>query len=132
MKNSYTSQDRYSMRLEVFELDKDCIYYLSHPCTTFGDPAANRYAAAIYERCLSDMHQITMINPIVIIPVNTEDSVAMIMCRKMFDVCGAIIMCPNWDKSKGCNEEFQWALQDNKPIYILNQDLTVFRYELAG
>ena len=113
-------------------MDKDSLYYLSHPYTTFGDPAANRYSAEILERCIIDMYQITIINPIVIIPVGTEDSTAMRICRTIYNASDAIILCPNWDKSRGCTEEYQWAIQDNKPVYILNQDLTLIKYEIAS
>lgn len=113
-------------------MDKDSLYYLSHPYTTFGDPAANRYSAAIFERCLNDMYQITSVNPIVIIPVGTDDFTAMAICRKIFDECEAIIMCPNWEKSKGCQEEYHWAVEENKPIYILHQDLTLSVFEKAS
>jgi hypothetical protein len=106
-------------------VDKDKLYYISHPYTTFGDPDANRYSAKILEKCIIDMYEITTINPIVIIPVGTEDSIAMRICRKIYNACDAIILCPNWDKSRGCTEEYQWAIQDNKPVYILNQDLTI-------
>ncbi|HYE10545.1 MAG TPA: DUF4406 domain-containing protein [Patescibacteria group bacterium] len=110
-------------------MNKDYLYYISHPYTTFGDSATNRYSAEILERCLNDMYKITTINPIVIIPVDTEDSIAMKICKKIYSACDAIILCLNWDKSKGCMEEYQWALQDNKPIYILHQDLTITQYE---
>lgn len=57
------------------------------------------------------------VNPICILRVQTEEE-AMEKCKHLYNACDAVIFCDGWDKSKGCNVEFQWARRDGKPIYF--------------
>lgn len=101
-------------------MNKNFLYYLSHPYTSFGDPVVNKQSAKHIELVLQSLHGISIVNPIVLIPDGETYQTAMKRCRSLYDACDAIILCPGWDKSKGCTEEYQWAINDRKSIYILN------------
>jgi hypothetical protein len=102
-------------------LDKSKLYYLSHPFTTYNDPAENQGSAFRIEFQLMNKYEIYVINPI-LLPLGPGNDRAMEQCRHLYNACDAIILCPDWDKSKGCKEEAYWAYQDNKPRYYVDKD----------
>jgi hypothetical protein len=117
-------------------MDKKKLYYLSHPFTTFGDLKKNLISAKVIEFGLLIHQDIKLVNPISIMPV-LDDKVAMEKCRHLYNACDAIILCENWQQSKGCMEEYRWAIEDGKPIYVLTKgsgnkyDYIVSEYEIA-
>jgi hypothetical protein len=112
-------------------VDNNILYYLSHPYTTFGDPEINRTRAAQMEKILSALYGIKVINPI-ILPLGDTNDMAMKKCRHLYNACDAVILCEYWDKSTGCKEEYQWATEDNKPVYIITHDYKLKRFGLVG
>jgi hypothetical protein len=98
-------------------MDKNKLYYLSHPYTTFGDPKKNIISARVIEFALFTHHDLKVVNPI-ILPLGTTNDEAMDKCRHLYNACDAIILCEGWELSKGCMEEYKWALEDGKPIYL--------------
>jgi hypothetical protein len=101
-------------------LDKNKLYYLSHPFTTNGIPEENQDSAFMLEMQLIDKYSITAINPI-LLPLGPGNDRAMEQCKHLYNACDAVVFCPNWDKSIGCKEEYQWAMQDSKTIYFVNR-----------
>lgn len=114
-------------------IDKSKLYYLSHPYTTYGNPEKNRVKALIIGMALNELHSLSIINPIVALPVGLDDEEAMKKCRHLYNACDALILCDGWEKSKGCNEEYWWAVADKKPIYLLEklQESSQLLYKLT-
>jgi hypothetical protein len=117
-------------------LDKNKLYYLSHPYTSFGELKKNIISAKVIELSMLIHQDIKLVNPISIMPI-LDDEEAMEKCKHLYNACDAIILCENWQKSKGCMEEYRWALKDRKPIYILTKgssnkyDYIVTEYKTA-
>ena len=101
-------------------MDKNKLYYLSHPYTTFGDLKKNIISAKVIEFGLFTHHDLKVVNPIVL-PLGSNNDEAMGKCRHLYNACDAIILCEGWEQSKGCMEEYRWALEEGKPIYILTK-----------
>jgi hypothetical protein len=102
-------------------IDKSKLYYLSHPYTTHGNIEKNRVKALIIGMALNELHNLSIVNPIVTLPTGLDDGEAMRKCRHLYNACDALILCKDWEKSKGCNEEYWWAVADKKPIYLLEK-----------
>ena len=100
-------------------MDKSKLYYISHPYTSYGDLIENQEKAREIERILHELFGIQVINPI-LLPLGNDNETAMSKCRHLYNACDAIIFCPGWDKSRGCAEEFKWARQDRKPMFLFN------------
>lgn len=109
-------------------LDTSLVYYLSHPYTSYGEPVQNLADASHRHVELVHYHGIKIVNPVTILPFGLNNEVAMEKCRYLYDACDAIIMCPGWVNSRGCKEEFWWAKNDGKPIYIYD-DVSVNKVE---
>ncbi|HYF75295.1 MAG TPA: DUF4406 domain-containing protein [Candidatus Nitrosocosmicus sp.] len=113
-------------------IDKDKLYYLSHPYTTFGDPELNKKRAKQLEIVLEVLYGIKVINPIVL-PLGPSNDRAMEQCRHLYNACdGGVIFCPYWEKSTGCNEEYGWAAEDKKPIFVITDNYKLKRFGLVG
>jgi hypothetical protein len=102
-------------------LDLNKLYYLSHPFTTFGNKLENLHRAVFIEKQLLKEVGIFVINPIKL-PLGDSNDTAMEKCRHLYDACDAVIFCEGWDKSRGCKEEYEWAVKDKKPIYFYEKD----------
>lgn len=98
-------------------LDKGKLYYMSHPYTSIGDPKENKKMAAMIQELLVAIYEIDIVNPILMIPEGMDDTAAMEKCRHLYNACDAVILCPDWNKSKGCITEERWAQEDMKPTY---------------
>lgn len=118
-------------------MDKNITYYLSHPCTTFGNAYQNTKSSQYIHDKLKSKGNI-IINPLTIIPEHLDWVTAMIVSRELYDKCDALIIgSPIWLYSKGCTEEVKWAIEDKKPIYlyregeihlVFDNDLQRFQY----
>ncbi|MFZ5352757.1 MAG: DUF4406 domain-containing protein [Bacillota bacterium] len=117
------------------KMDKSLIYYLSHPCTTYGDAKQNRISSIMIENYLREMYKLHIINPIGLIPEGIDNDIAMEKCKHFYNGSDSIILCDNWEQSKGCNTENRWAVEDRKPIYRLyweNKGLMDYSIELIS
>ena len=94
------------------ELVKHKLYYLAHPLS--GDPDKNRVDAANIELELF-RGGVFVVNPLLTIPPNTPEPVAMGKCDRLLKACDGIILCQNWRKSTGCRHEKilaeEWELE---------------------
>lgn len=110
-------------------IDESKLCYLSHPYTSFGDPDKNRVRSIIIETALVHFNKLNIINPIGFLPM-MDDVEAMRRCRLLYDACDVLILCEGWEQSKGCKEEYRWALEDKKPIYMAKECGGMFKYEV--
>ena len=90
------------------EPSKNRLYFISHPLHTYGVPGVNRALVRRVERELDDM-DIYYISPISIIPPNTPEPKAADKCDCLLMACDGIVLCQNWEKSKGCLHERNFA-----------------------
>lgn len=109
-------------------VDRNKLYYLSHPYTTHGDPQMNKARAHQMEVLLGAAYGIKVINPIVL-PLSDVNDIAMQKCRHLYNACDAVIFCIDWEKSAGCSEEYKWASEDKKPVFRVTKD---YRLESFG
>jgi len=84
------------------------LYYIAHPLFTYGSPDLNRSLVKFVEMRLSKMG-IFYISPLSIIPPNTPEPKAMEKCECLLMACDGIILCKNWQRSKGCQHERMFA-----------------------
>ena len=99
-------------------MDKNKLYYLCHPYTTHGNMQANKQDAIETEIRLEDNCGITIINPLRLI--NTPDNnEAMTKCFNLLAASDAIILCKDWNLSKGCKEEVEFAINREKDIFLI-------------
>lgn len=101
-------------------MDKTKVYYLSHPCTSFGDKKVNIANSLEIQKHLMEKGHI-VINPISLIDTDDE-KFAMKKCREIYEKCTDIILCLGWDQSTGCKIEYRWAIEDGKPIHIYSKE----------
>lgn len=41
------------------------------------------------------------------------------LCFKLLDLCDTVLLCGEWEHSKGCNMEKDYALDNNKIVEVL-------------
>lgn len=104
-------------------LDKSKIYYLSHPCTTYGKKEENIKDSKVIEILLRIRFGIRVINPIAIIIEGTTEEEAMKKCFHLYNACDEVIFCENWNKSTGCKEEHRWTQDDEKPHHFYDNGI---------
>ena len=80
----------------------DNVYYLAHPLTTCGTIEENledeqRIADKI-EECFKSA---VLTRPLTLIPITLTSEEAMPICKQMIDLCDAVIMTGDWQKSEG-------------------------------
>ena len=97
------------------------LWYLVHPLHTYGSPDLNRSLAQILGRRLTEMG-IHVINPLTTIPPNTLEPTAMEKCECLLMACSGIILCENWEKSKGCQHEKMFAEKLGLEILEIKED----------
>jgi len=97
------------------KLERDKIYYLSHPCTTGGRSIKEnkKREEALYKRIVYENPGIKVIRPLKIIPEGMQHEEAMDRCYKLLDTSDVIILPDmaenNWQSSSGCRQEFMRA-----------------------
>lgn len=111
----------------MIKLDPTKIYYLSHPCTSMGTMAENKNHE---QECADDIlgsqegvsyrsrpwkNKIKLVRPLTLIPECLPEDEAMARCMSLLAACDAIIMCGDWEQSKGCKSELgqakNWGLE---------------------
>lgn len=111
----------------MIKLDPTKIYYLSHPCTSVGTMAENKdHEQKCWEIILESQqgyvsrrhphkNKICVTRPLIQIPEMMSEDEAMARCLGFLEECDAIIMCGDWEKSKGCKSELgqakNWGLE---------------------
>lgn len=107
---------------QLDQIELEGIYYLSHPCTTFGDLKKNKDSARKIQSKLLEDFSISVINPLDAICGNLDWNQAMYQCYRMMDVCSGLILCKNWELSEGCLAEVAYATREDSNI------LQIFEY----
>ncbi|MCB6572193.1 DUF4406 domain-containing protein [Eubacterium limosum] len=105
----------------MIKLDPTKMYYLSHPCTSVGTMAENKWHE---QECVDAIllsqegyvcrdhpgdNKIKLVRPLTLIPECMPENHAMERCMSLLEACDAIILCDDWQFSKGCLEEKETA-----------------------
>ena len=95
----------------------DNVYYLAHPLTTCGTIEENledeQIIADKIEKCFKSA---VLTRPLTLIPITLTSEEAMPICKQMIDLCDAVIMTGDWQKSEGCTEELLYAYETGREI----------------
>lgn len=102
-------------------LDSSKTYYLSHPLTSFGSLDYNYQSESL---CVTEIYMknraVGLVRPLKCLPdaryANLDQADAMEKCIALLRICDGIILCPEWDRSAGCLEEFNYAKDEGKEI----------------
>ena len=97
------------------------LWYLVHPLHTYGSPDLNRSLVQFVKREFNNMN-VYYISPISIIPPNTPESIAMEKCDCLLMACDGVVLCQNWEKSKGCRHERMFAEKLGLEIIEIEED----------
>ena len=96
------------------------VFYISHPYT--GDEDKNR-AKAIYlaAKLAAKYPQIVFINPLAAMyhtmTAELDYDTVMTQCKELIRRSDGVIMMGNWQESKGCNMEFDFAVKNRKFVW---------------
>lgn len=105
----------------MIKLDPTKMYYLSHPCTSVGTMEENKNHE---QECADDIlgsqegvsyrsrpwkNKIKIVRPLTLIPECMPENHAMERCMSLLEACDTIILCGDWQFSKGCLEEKETA-----------------------
>lgn len=85
--------------------------YISHPCTSFGDIEENRKIAKKHADYFKSKG-FHVLNPLDIINPKSSYNEAMRMSFEMLQMCDIIVMCGDWQRSRGCRAEYEYALEN--------------------
>ena len=117
----------------MIKLDPTKIYYLSHPCTSVGTMAENKWHE---QECIDSIllsqegyvcrehpgdNKIKLVRPLTLIPECMPMNVAMTRCMLLLEACDAIIMCGDWKQSEGCKMELQAAKANGLEVLYYEQ-----------
>ena len=96
------------------KLDTNKIYYLAAPLTSCGDITKNYENEQGYYATLRAIKtKAGLIRPLSALPdarvCDMDWAEAMQKCRALLSVADGIILCPGWERSKGCKEERAYA-----------------------
>lgn len=101
------------------------LFYQAHP---YGQNLNNTYISSVIGTELSTKG-IVVLNPLIIFPFITKDEKRAIKkCKLLFNVCDALILTGEWEKSIGCLREIRWSQKQKKPIYIF-RDHKFYNFE---
>ena len=112
----------------IRKLDKNIVWYLSHPCTSFGTLEENHGEEdKAYTNIMNsqqkivycgriDFNELKILRPMTLVPKNCGHDEAMEMCLAWLEGCGGIIMAGDWQNSKGCRIEKAYAEKWGKQI----------------
>ena len=82
---------------------KNQLIYVAHP---FGGDKANKYSI-----------DTIMENLVMLDKNNTYLSKGLKICLDMLNRCDALVLCGEWETSKGCIGEWSFAIAKGMPIY---------------
>lgn len=97
--------------------------YVSHPYT--GDEMMNRKDARNITAHLSAVYtDTTFINPLdtfqALESINLPYEDVLTQCLELLTVCQGIVLTGDWESSRGCILEYQYARKWNIPVYCLD------------
>lgn len=100
--------------------------YISHPYT--GNEIENVMAAEKIAAELAREHpDVVFINPLAAMKhegiAGLSYDVIITHCLELLSKCDALIMAGDWEKSKGCVTEYEFARGVGKRIYKLNRQI---------
>ena len=96
----------------MIELDKNKIYYISHPLTMDGPKGEYKHRIDEWDTSmwLQEFYpDCGFIRPLEIIPHQFNAKQAKEVWVKLLVMCDGIIMCGDWENSPGCKTEKQMA-----------------------
>lgn len=117
----------------MIKLDSTKMYYLSHPCTSVGTMAENKWHE---QECADEIllsqegyvcrdhsgkNKIKLLRPLTLIPECMPGYEAMKRCMLLLSACDAIIMCGDWEWSEGCKMELQAAKANRLEVLYYDQ-----------
>ena len=101
-------------------LENSKIVYVAHP---FGGLGSNIDKTSDIMKLLCDKFDtITFISPIHAYGFMYESvdyDRGINLCFKLLDLCDTLLLCGEWEHSKGCNMEKEYALRNNKIVEVL-------------
>ena len=107
--------------IEVFTmLENSKIVYVAHPYS--GLSSNYEKVSDIMNVLCSKFSDKTFISPIhaygfMYESVDYEKGINL--CFKLLDLCDTVLLCGEWEHSKGCNMEKDYALDNNKIVEVL-------------
>ena len=111
------------------KLEHDKIYYVAAPLTSCGNIDANYFNENYYHAKISDLVKGScgIIRPLAALPdarvCDMDWAEAMQKCRALLSVADGIILCPGWEESTGCQEEYQYAKHAQMEIFEVGRML---------
>lgn len=112
----------------IQKLDTGIVWYLSHPCTSLGKIQENYQAEAQAHMNImisqqgeayyinAAQNRLKVMRPVTLVPGACGHDEAMEMCLAWLEGCGGIIMAGDWQNSKGCKIEKEYAQKWGKQV----------------
>jgi hypothetical protein len=102
--------------------------YLAHP---FGGSAFNKAEAARIEAGINaeKSGEFEIFNPIRELEqyANYSERTVLKLCKSILKSCDLLILCPGWERSRGCRYERMIAKRKGIPrIYLNQEDVALF------
>jgi hypothetical protein len=107
-------------------MDKNKLYYLAHPFTTYGNETRNLISSRLIARWIRLRYGISVLNPLVTVPQSLTWDDAMYKCGLLLDACDAIIMSGQWQKSKGCIDEYEASKFESREVLFYQRGCVSF------
>lgn len=101
-------------------LENSKIVYVAHP---YGGLSSN-YDKASDTMCVlcdkfSDKTFVSPIHAYGFMYESVDYDKGINLCFKLLDLCDTVLLCGEWEQSKGCNMERGYALVNNKIVEVL-------------
>lgn len=93
------------------------LYYISHPFT--GNPVENlRKAKEIKNKLQTVYPDVCFLSPLDEFGAYSDLPYPKVLalCLELLSRCDGIVLCEGWEKSKGCNAEYAFAIQQGLEI----------------
>ncbi len=100
------------------------LYYISHPYTSNGDTRDNiKQSREIKKKLQMGYPDICFVNPLDEFGeyFGFDYHRVLAYCLKLLSKCDGIVMCGEWNKSKGCQAELAYATFKGLDITYLNE-----------